>query len=163
MVYDAPLLNVNFEKRLDAIKTKLAEKPSKNVQFHAHVKCTSKEHLLKEMDEVLAKKGEGLMIKDPKCKYESRRSEKLLKVKKFYDAEATVIGHNKGTGRCEDMLGALQVRGDTGAQFKIGSGFNDAQRKHPPKIGSKVTYKYQGLTNSGKPRFPIFLRIHPGL
>ena len=126
MVYDAPLLNLPFDKRLDAIKTKLAEKPSKNIKFHIHTKCTGKAHLLKEMDEVLAKNGEGLMIKDPKCKYESRRSEKLLKVKKFEDAEATVLGHNKGSGRCMDMLGALRVRGDNGSEFKIGSGFDDA-------------------------------------
>ena len=34
-----------------------------------------------------------MMIKDPASSYENRRSEKLLKVKKFDDAEATVIGH----------------------------------------------------------------------
>jgi DNA ligase-1 len=45
------------------------------------------------MDKVTAKNGEGMMIKDPECKYESKRSDKLLKVKKFEDAEATVIGH----------------------------------------------------------------------
>ena len=34
-----------------------------------------------------------MMIKDPNSHYEGKRSEKLLKVKKFEDAEATVIGH----------------------------------------------------------------------
>jgi ATP-dependent DNA ligase len=34
-----------------------------------------------------------MMIKDPESKYEGRRSDKLLKVKKFDDAEATVVGH----------------------------------------------------------------------
>lgn len=33
------------------------------------------------------------MIKDPKSQYERRRSYSLLKVKRFDDAEATVIGH----------------------------------------------------------------------
>jgi DNA ligase-1 len=59
------------------------------------------------MDRVLALKGEGLMLKDPKSKYEGMRSAKLLKVKKFEDAEATVIGHVQGSGRCSSMLGAL--------------------------------------------------------
>ena len=45
------------------------------------------------MDEILQGKGEGVMIKDPKSAYEHGRSEKLLKVKKFDDAEAKVIGH----------------------------------------------------------------------
>jgi len=29
-----------------------------------------------------------------------------------------------------------------GTVFKIGSGFNDAQRIKPPKIGSIVTFKF---------------------
>jgi len=33
------------------------------------------------------------MIKDPNSEYENKRSKKLLKVKVFEDAEATVIGH----------------------------------------------------------------------
>lgn len=107
--------------------------------------------------------GEGVMIKDPKSLYENRRSDKLLKVKKFDDAEATVIGHEKGTGRCSAMCGAIRVRTDEGMEFKIGSGFDDAQRRKPPKIGSRVTYKYMGKTDLGKPRFPIFLREHPGM
>jgi len=37
--------------------------------------------------------GEGVMNKDPNSKYENSRSDFLLKVKKFEDAEATVIGH----------------------------------------------------------------------
>lgn len=115
------------------------------------------------MDKVIAKKGEGIMLRDPNSLYEGRRSDKLLKVKKFDDAEATVIGHEKGTGRCSSMLGAIRVRGDNGIEFKIGSGFTDDMRRKPPKIGSRVTYKYMGCSNSGKPRFPIFMRLHPGL
>jgi len=61
------------------------------------------------------------------------------------------------------MMGALKVRGDNGVEFKIGSGFDDKQRSKPPKIGVRVTYKHQGLTNAGKPRFPIFMREHPGM
>ena len=78
-----------------------------------------------QLQKVIAKGGEGVMLRDPESKYEGRRSEKLLKVKKFDDAEATVIGHENGTGRCSAMLGALRVRGDDGIEFKIGSGFND--------------------------------------
>lgn len=115
------------------------------------------------MDKITNNGGEGVMIRDPESKYEGRRTDKLLKVKKFEDAEATVIGHEKGTGRCSAMLGALRVRGDDGIEFKIGSGFDDSQRRKPPKIGSRVTYKFMGKSNAGKPRFPIFMRVHPGM
>jgi DNA ligase 1 len=77
------------------------------------------------MDKVVAKKGEGMMIRDPNSLYEGKRTDKLLKVKKFDDAEAVVVGHQKGTGRCSNMLGALEMRADNGIEFKIGSGFND--------------------------------------
>jgi DNA ligase-1 len=50
------------------------------------------------------------------------------------------------------------MRGDDGIEFKIGSGFNDIQRKNPPKIGARVTYKFMGKSNAGKPRFPIYMR-----
>ena len=59
------------------------------------------------MERILKLDGEGIMLKDPSSLYERRRSEKLLKVKKFDDAEAIVIGHIRGEGRCSDMLGAL--------------------------------------------------------
>ena len=103
------------------------------------------------------------MLKDPESHYEGRRSLSLLKVKKFEDAEATVIAHNKGTGRCANMCGAIQVREKDGTEFKIGSGFDDAQRRKPPKLGSVVTFKFQGRSKGGIPRFPIFLREHPGM
>ena len=104
--------------------------------------CKSSEQLATLMDSVLSEKGEGVMLKDPNSAYEGRRSNSLLKVKRFEDTEATVIGHLRGTGRCSDMTGAIQVREKDGTEFKIGSGFTDAQRKSPPKKGSVVTFKF---------------------
>jgi DNA ligase-1 len=142
MVYDAPLTKGTFKHRLKIIEESLKANNSKHAVMHKQEVCKDQVHLDKRMGEVLALKGEGLMIKDPKSKYEHRRSKALLKVKKFDDAEATVIGHLKGTGRLENMCGAIQVKNDKGIKFKIGSGFNDQQRQKPPKIGSRVTYKY---------------------
>lgn len=83
------------------------------------------------------------MIKDPNSLYINKRSDKLLKIKMFQDAEARVTGHEKGTGRCSGMLGALKVYDDKlGVSFKVGSGFDDKGRRSPPKIGSIITYKY---------------------
>ena len=163
MIFDAPLAKGNFKQRLGFIKDELDRKPSKIVQMLDQKVCKSNEELATLMDEVLSDKGEGVMLKDPKSKYEHKRSQNLLKVKKFEDAEAKVIGHQKGTGRCTGMLGALEMREKDGTEFKIGSGFNDAQRRSPPKIGSIVTFKFQGRSKAGVPRFPIFMRIHPGM
>ena len=163
MVFDAPLLKGGFAKRLSQLK-KLLDPESKYVKLHEHQVCKGKEHLQEELDKLLALGGEGVMIKDPKSKYEHKRSFKLLKVKSFIDAEAEVLGMEKGSGRCENMMGALHVRDvKSGTLFKIGSGFDDQMRMNPPKKGTIVTYKYQNLSDQGKPRFPIFLRVHAGM
>jgi hypothetical protein len=31
-------------------------------------------------------------------------------------------------------------------EFKVGPGFTDAEWRRPPKVGTKITYKYQELT-----------------
>lgn len=50
------------------------------------------------------------------------------------------------------------VQTPEGIQFKLGTGFSDAQRANPPKIGSLVTYTYRDKTLNGKPKFASFLR-----
>jgi DNA ligase-1 len=57
------------------------------------------------------------------------------------------------------MLGALVVQMQDGRRFRLGSGFTDAQRAAPPPIGSLVTYRYNGLTRNGLPRFARFQRV----
>ena len=142
MIFDGPLLKGPFSKRLELLKAELASNPNDQVKLIAQTKCNDKKHLLELMDKICGGKGEGVMLKDPKSKYEGTRSFSLLKVKRFEDAEATVIGHEKGTGRCETMCGAIIVREKDGTEFKIGSGFSDAQRRSPPKKGSVVTFKF---------------------
>jgi DNA ligase-1 len=55
----------------------------------------------------------------------------------------------------------LLVERADGVQFKLGSGFSNSERRHPPEIGEWVTYKFYGYTNSGKPRFASFMHIRP--
>ena len=57
--------------------------------FVEHTKCTSKKQLDDMLKYVLDRGGEGLMIRQPKSKYERTRSHTLLKIKKFYDAEVS--------------------------------------------------------------------------
>ena len=70
-----------------------------------------------------------------------------------------MIGQEKGKGRNASVMGALVCRMECGKQFKVGSGFTDAQRKNPPKKGSIITYRFQEYTNSGSPRFPTFVGV----
>ena len=99
------------------------------------------------------------MLREPGSSYVAGRSTTLLKVKSFFDSEATVIGHTKGKGRHKGTVGALEVRWGDGTEFKVGTGLSDAQRKAPPEVGSVVSFRYQELTKAGVPRFPSFVGV----
>jgi DNA ligase-1 len=115
------------------------------------------------MAAVLAKGGEGIMLRKPHSYYERGRSGTIFKLKDFVDEEATVIGYEEieintpGKSHLKGAMGALFCLSKDGKKFKIGSGFTDAQRLNPPKIGAQVTFKYQELTAKGIPRHPRFV------
>ncbi|MDH5822442.1 DNA ligase [Luteimonas sp. RD2P54] len=112
---------------------------------------------------VVAAGGEGLMLHHGEARYRVGRSDRLLKLKPFDDAEARVVAHLPGQGKYAGMTGSLLVERADGMRFRLGSGLSDAQRAAPPPIGSHVTYRYSGLTVNGVPRFARFLRVRPEL
>lgn len=91
--------------------------------------------------------------------YQAGRSSNVVKMKVADDAEAEVIGHLPGKGKHEGRLGALVVKMPNGVQFRVGTGFSDAQREDPPAIGSHITYRYNGFTKNGIPKFARFMRV----
>ena len=90
--------------------------------------------------------------------YANGRSGDLLKLKPFQDAEAVVIGYKPGKGKYAGMMGSIKVKSENGKEFYIGSGFSRRQRQNPPPIGGSVTFRYQGFTDAGIPRFAVFVR-----
>ena len=91
--------------------------------------------------------------------YRAGRSDDLIKVKTHDDTEARVVAHLPGKGKHAGRLGALLVEMPSGQRFKLGTGLSDAQRSHPPPIGSWVTYRFRGQHASGLPRFASFVRV----
>ena len=75
---------------------------------------------------------EGIMIKDPQARYETKRTVAWLKQKPFIEVSLTVIGFEEGTGKNAGRLGALIVEGvDDGKTIRtnVGSGLTDALRE----------------------------------
>ena len=101
------------------------------------------------------------MLRKPKSLYEIGRSATLLKVKQFYDAEAAVTGHTPGKGKFKGMLGALSCRMLDGAEkeFEVGTGFTNDERRHPPKVGATITYRYMDKTDAGIPKGGSFVCV----
>ncbi len=101
--------------------------------------CRDESDLREELARVEALGGEGLMARRPRSKYEAGRSNTLLKVKTFHDAEARVVGHAPGAGKHKGRLGALIVELADGTKFNVGTGFSDAEREDPAPIGSIIS------------------------
>lgn len=115
--------------------------------------------LRRRLAEVVAAGGEGLVLHRADAPYVTGRADVLFKFKPHEDDEALVIGHLPGRGRLAGQVGALRVRHDDGREFSIGSGLDDAQRRQPPAVGTRITYRYRGLTPQGLPRFASLLRV----
>lgn len=158
MIFDAPSLNIPFEERIQYIKSLIRRTNNPYIKLVEQTLCNGESHMLEELARIEELGGEGIMLRKPKSLYENKRSKTLIKVKSFCDSEAVIIGYEDGKGKYEGHIGALKVRGLNGKEFKIGSGFTDAERLSPPEIGSMITYKYQELSKDGIPRFPIFFR-----
>ena len=148
----------------------------------------SPEEVAKYESEFLQDGAEGVILRSPTGKYKQGRSTLkegiLLKVKRFTDEEATVVGfeekmHNaneattgelgqtKRSSHQENMipcntLGALVVSSEKWGEFKIGTGFDDELRQEiwdnrESVLGKLVKFKYFEAGVKDKPRFPVFL------
>jgi DNA ligase-1 len=161
-VFDLPEHGGDFDARVPTIQAVVAAIDQPWVvairQFHVADGAALDDAL----DRVLARGGEGLILHRGGARYVAGRSDDLLKLKPYDDAEARVTGINPGQGRLEGLMGSLDVRTPDGREFAIGSGFSDAERADPPPIGSWITYRYNGETATGLPRFARFLRRRPG-
>ena len=132
---------------------------------------------------------EGIVVRDPNGPYKNGRSTLregfLLKLKRFVDAEATVVdfeelesngnapsldafGRTQRSSCKEGMvplgtLGALVVEdAETGMRFNVGTGFDQATRREiwdarGEYLGRTVKYKYFPVGVKELPRHPVFL------
>ena len=159
MIFELPGAPGTFRERAEAMRqiARQAKVPwlSEIEQFSV----VDRSSLQKRLKEVVKAGGEGLMLHRADAPYETGRSDTLLKMKPWEDAEAVVIGHLPGKGKYAGMLGALRVRTADGREFSLGTGFTEQQRRDPPPIGATVTYRYRDLTRNGQPRFASFLRV----
>lgn len=182
----------SFEWRFTNLNKRFSELPrslKSTIQVHEHVHIPTKMDFDKWEDRYLAQGYEGIMLRDPNGVYKYGRSTLkeglLLKVKRFVDSEAIILGvtqlmHNankqtknelgnsvrssKKSGKvaCNEV-GSLVVRdAKSKVEFEIGTGFTASQRSEfwtlqDQLIGKMVKYKSQPIGVKDKPRFPVFL------
>ena len=150
------------------------------------------EELVQYESKVLKQGFEGVMLRSAHGPYKFGRSTlkegSLVKMKKFDDGEATIVGFNELQKNTNDKkkdefgyakrsshkdgkidqntLGSLNMNWN-GILFSIGSGFTAEQRKEfwnsrDTLVGKIVKFKYFATGMKEAPRFPIFLGFrHP--
>ncbi|WP_428825270.1 DNA ligase [Azonexus sp. IMCC34842] len=159
MIFELPGAQGSFRERAAAISQLVRQANVRWLQEIEQFDVVDRASLQKRLTSIVQGGGEGLMLHRADAAYETGRSDTLLKLKPWNDAEAVVIGHLPGKGKYAGMLGALLVRSADGREFSLGTGFTNEQRRNPPAIGSEVTYRYRDLTTRGLPRFASFMRL----
>jgi DNA ligase-1 len=159
------------------------------VELVLPITINNEEQLLEYERKCLDEGYEGVMLRDPKGPYKFGRSTVregwLLKVKRFEDSEAVVIGfeelmtndnpqevdelgYAKRATKKENLvpagtLGSFRVRDlKTSQEFSVGSGMDAAFRlevwnNQDAYVGKILKYKYFPTGSKDLPRFPIFI------
>lgn len=124
---------------------------------------------------------EGLVIKRRDSRYyPGVRSEQWLKVKRFTERDAIVVGYTAGEGNRAETFGSLVITDGERCIGRVGSGFTEAELQelkesfqetderpvsvdeagmdYTPVEPFVVQIRYQELTPEGKLRAPVFAR-----
>lgn len=103
---------------------------------------------------------EGLMLRDPRAEYVQGRSRALMKLKRFEDAEAEVVGFEES-----DRVGLLRAfvvrQAGTGGEFRVGAGLSEGQRidfwrMRDRLVGKLLRYRYFPTLGMTAPRHAVF-------
>lgn len=170
---------VKFNKRIERLQQMKSAAAELNIENYLDVidqnKVTDKQHLMTLAAEASNNGWEGLILRKD-VPYKGKRSNDMLKVKKFYDAEYEVTGMDTGDFRyivsgqetTEEMLTAVHIE-HKGYKVSVGSGFTIDQRKyyfaHPDEIiGATIKVKYFEETSNKQGtvslRFPTIQHIY---
>jgi len=159
MVFDVPSAPGGFGARLPALQSAVAAIGQPWVQAAPQWRVASHGELMAQLRAHDKAGAEGLMLRSHDAPYRGGRSEDLLKLKSYDDAEARVVGHVPGRGKYAGLTGALLVELPDGQRLRLGSGLPDALRRQPPPMGTVVSYRYNGTHAGGLPRFARFWRV----
>lgn len=180
-------IDLSFDDRYNLIRTPVQDQEKFEIVYQVEV--TNAEEVMEQEAISLGLGYEGGILRDPNSRYKLGRStlreEIMLKVKKYLDAEGTVVsyeeqlhnaneatinelGHTTRSSHQSNMvkkgvLGALTLRCDLfpGVTFNVGTGFDDNLRRQlwenkESLLGRTVKFKYFSVGLKDRPRFPVF-------
>lgn len=187
-VFDSFKIDAPFSKRAVAVAKFAKENAKMGLVPVYQTRLNSEAELLAYENSMLELGFEGVMLRSLDGGYKQGRATlgegTLMKLKRFLDAEALVVGveelehnHNeqqrsllglakrsshKANRVAGGVLGALVCALPGGIKFSIGSGFTQEEREQFWAIrdklpGKLVKYKYFPVGVKDRPRFPVYL------
>jgi DNA ligase 1 len=186
-VFDIHNLEGGWQTRYDALYD--AVSGVGRIQVLPHTLIFGHDELVDYEQRMLRDGYEGVILRHPDAPYKFGRSTMregyLMKLKRFMDAEAEVIGvieelHNGNEAQTNELgrtkrsshkenktgkgrMGALLVRDlNIGVEFQIGTGFTDADKEwwwSGSRTGLIVKYKYFPVGVKDLPRHPVYLGL----
>lgn len=166
------------------VAARLKGEANVKIVVHEHVHINDEDALLEYEAKQIALGYEGLILRSGMGLYKHGRStareQYMLKVKRFEDSEAVVLGiieemHNGNEAETDNLgrtkrskakagltgkgtMGALAVRDiHSGVSFEIGTGFTAADRARMDWVNKIVKYKFFPVGVKDKPRHPVYL------
>jgi DNA ligase-1 len=153
-VFDAPLLNLQFAQRYNMLSQVIPALSSKFIRLVIHKTVKNTEHAKTELS-FLEQQGkftsigaEGLVLRNPRSFYETKRGWAALKLKTYLECDAVVKKNSNGEWLDVEIDGRiLRVT-------------NVSQAVEVVKIGQKVQLKYSKKSNGSQlPHKPVATRI----
>lgn len=115
---------------------------------------------------LLAQGQEGIILKSVDGTWENKRVKHQIKFKGELECDLKIVGIEEGTGKYQGMLGAILCESSDGViKVRVGSGFNDEQRKTLGEeiVGKIAAIKYnmriQNKQGEQSLFLPIFLEV----
>lgn len=122
-----------------------------------------KQEVYDQYNKVIARGGEGVIMKKPDHVYECKRSKNWIKLKEVNECDLIIKGWYPGEGKREGLIGGFICEDQSGIlKVNIGSGFNDDELKDFTKnidgLMNKIcSVQYNVIINDKKGNWSLFL------
>lgn len=147
---------------LESISREIKDKGLTHLNVNFGILVNDRDELMLYYNSIISKGFEGVMVKDPNAHYEFDRSRAWMKLKPEETEDLRVVGYENGTGKYENVLGALVCDLGNGSTVSVGTGYSDDDRarfweQRDNLIGQTAEIKFQEKTKDGSLRFPVFI------
>lgn len=165
-VYDIADPKMDFKDRYKKLQKMFAKLPKDSkVKLVETIEVDSEEEVYKLHDQWVREGYEGCIVRAKKGGYSFKhRSSTLLKYKEFIDEEFEITGGYTGKGTSFEGAVTFECKAKNGKIFGCVPKGSMEYKRHlweglDDLIGAKLTVRYQTLSDSGIPIFPVGIAI----